>query len=453
MKKILAIITLAVFFVSGCAHSSAAVRPENGVTIHEEVLPNGLKVFAIKDPGAVLAVFQIWYDAGSINEEVGKTGLSHLLEHMMFKGTPKYGAKEFSKIIKRAGGIDNAGTNKDYVYYYQKLAPDRLNLSIELEADRMRNLILDPEETLSERDVVMEERRMRYDDNPRNLVYEEVIATAFRNHPYRWPVIGWMSDLETATSDSLREYYNERYVPNNAMIVVAGNIDVDNVMAMIKKEFGPIPRGPEVRKAVIGEPVQRGERRVYVKKEAELPYILAAYKAPNILNEDSYALEVLSAILSGGRSSRIYKSLVDEKQIALSAGAGYSNFMRYDYLFFLDGTAAPGVSIDDVEKALYEEVEIIKNEPPSEKEVQKAKNQIEAGFIMGQDSIFYQGMMLALFEMIEDRSLQEKYLEGVRNVTAEDVRRVARKYLVEDKRTVGILIPVKNEKLKVNGVE
>jgi zinc protease len=445
MKKILAIIALSVLFVSGCAHSSAAVKVESGVTVHEEVLPNGLKVFAIKDPGAVLAVFQVWYDAGAINEEVGRTGMSHLLEHMMFKGTPKHGAKELSQIIKRAGGIDNAGTNKDYVYYYQKLAPDRLNLSIELEADRMQNLILDPEEVLSERDVVMEERRMRYDDSPQNLVYEEVVSTAFRNHPYRWPVIGLMQDLENTTRESLYKYYKERYVPNNAMVVVIGNIDVDSVMAMIKKEFGPIPRGPEIKKMVIGEPEQRGERRTYVNKEAELPYVMAAYKTPNLLNDDTYALEVLSIILSGGRSSRIYKSLVDEKQIALSAGAGYSNFMRYDYLFYLYGTAAPGKSIDEVENALYAEVDRLKNEPPSEREVQKAKNQIEAAFIMGQDSTFYQGMNLAIFEMIEDRSLEERYLEGVRNVKAADVQEVAKKYFLKEKRTVGTLIPIKKE--------
>ncbi len=445
MKKILLIIISSVFFASGCAHSSAAAKAEGSAAVHKEVLSNGLKVFAIKDPGAVLAVFQVWYDAGSLNEEVGRTGMSHLLEHMMFKGTPKYGPKELSQIIKRAGGRDNAGTNKDYVYYYQKLAPDRLNLSIELEADRMQNLILDPEEVLSERDVVMEERRMRYDDNPQNLVYEEVVSTAFKNHPYRWPVIGWMSDLENTTRDSLYEYYKERYIPNNAMIVVAGNIDVDSVMAMIRKEFGPIPRGPEIKKTVIGEPEQRGERRVYVNKEAELPYVMAAYKTPNLLNDDTYALEVLSIILSGGRSSRIYRSLVDEKQIALSAGAGYSNFMRYDYLFYLYGTAALGVDIEEVEDALYHEVELLKNEPPSEREIQKAKNQIEADFIMSQDSIFYRGMNLALFEMIEDRSLQERYLEGVRNVKAADVQLVAKKYFVKKKRTVGTLIPIKNK--------
>jgi zinc protease len=446
MRKFALTIISIFFIISGCAHTPGNIAVDESANFHEEVLSNGLKVFAIKDPNAPLAVFQIWYDAGSINEEFGKTGLSHLLEHMMFKGTPKYGPKTFSRIIKRAGGIDNAGTSKDFVYYYQKLASDRLHLSIEMEADRMRNLIMDPEETMSERDVVMEERRMRYEDDPQNLVYEEVLSTAFKNHPYGRPVIGWMEDLKTITRDDLWKYYRSRYVPNNAFIVVAGNININLIMDMIRKEFGSIPRGPEVEKLNIQEPVQRGERRIFVKKEAELPYVISAYKTPNILNEDSYALDVLAGILSGGKSARIYRSLIDEQRIALSAGAGYSNFNKYPHLFYLYGTALPGKKIDDIEKALYEEVEKIKNQPPEEREVQKAKNQVEADFIMNQDSIFYRAMIIAEFELIRDWKLKDEYLEGIRKVTPDDVQRVAKKYLVEDQRTVGTLIPIKKQK-------
>jgi zinc protease len=452
VKKIIVfLIAIYIFSLSGCAGNLSGIKAGGDIfkgedgAVYEEALPNGLKVIALKVPDAPLSVFQIWYNAGSINEQVGKTGLSHLLEHMMFKGTPKYGPKTFSRTIKRAGGIDNAGTSKDFVYYYQKLSPDRLHLSIELEADRMRNLIMEPKETLSERDVVMEERRMRYEDDPQNLVYEEVVATAFKNHPYRWPVIGWMSDLEGITRDDLWNYYRTHYVPNNAFIVVAGNIDVDYIMAEIRKEFGGIPGGAEVRDINVKEPEQRGEKRVFVKKEAELPYVLSAYKAPNVLNEDSYALEVLAAVLSGGKSARIYQSLIDEKQIALSAGAGYNSFQKYPYLFYLEGTALPGKKIEDVENALYEEVEKIKKQPPTEREVRKVKNQIEADFIMNQDSIFFQAMILAQFELIGDWRLKDKYLEGIRRVTPEDVQLAAQKYLVEDKRTVGTLIPIKNQ--------
>lgn len=414
--------------------------------LKEEVLPNGLKVLLLQNHTTPLSTFWVWYRAGSINEPIGKTGLSHLLEHMMFKGTHKYGAKSFSRIIQRAGGIDNAGTSKDYVFYFQKLTPENLHLSIELEADRMQNLIIDPKETLSERDVVMEERRMRYEDDPQNLLYEEVIATAFKNHPYRWPVIGWMSDIKNITREELLEYYRTYYVPNNALIIVAGNIDVDSVLSKIKKEFGVIPRGMDIKTIDIEEPEQTGERRVFLKKEAELPYILIAYKTPNILHEDAHALEVLAGVLSGGKSARIYKSLIMEKQIALWAGAEYIGLQRYPFIFYLYGTPLLERSIDELEKALYEEIEKIKDKPPTEREVQRVKNQIEAEFIMGQDSIYLQARMLGMFELIGSWRLKDRYLEGIRKVTPEDVRRVAKKYLIEDKRTVGILIPTKGKR-------
>ncbi|MBI4686622.1 MAG: insulinase family protein [Nitrospirae bacterium] len=414
-----------------------------GQTVKEETLPNGLKVIALEDVSSPLSIFQVWYHGGSVNEQVGKTGLSHLLEHMMFKGTPRYGAKAFSKIIQSAGGIDNAGTSKDYVFYFQKLAPDRLNLSIELEADRMQNLILDPKETLLERDVVMEERRMRYEDDPQNLLYEEVVATAFKNHPYRWPTIGWMSDVSAITRDELYNYYKKYYSPNNAFIIVIGDIDRGSILSRIKDEFGRIPRGAEIKPIAVAEPEQRGEKRVFVRKEAELPYLLAAYKAPNILDDDSSALEVLAGILSGGKSSRIYKSLVSEKQLALSAGAEYDGLQKYPFLFYLYAQALPGKSIEEIEKSLYEEIEKVKTAPPSEREVQKVKNQIEAAFIMGQDSIYLQAQMLGIFEIIGDWRLKDRYLEGIRKVTPQDVQRAAKKYLIEDRRTVGILIPMK----------
>ena len=444
MKKNFFAITLLLIFVSsGCTRAVRSTITENDGALYKEVLPNGLKVFALKDPNAPLAVFQIWYNAGSIHEQVGKTGLAHLLEHLMFKGTPAYGPKMFSKIISRAGGVDNAGTNKDYVFYHQKLAPDKLYLSIDLEADRMRNLIMDAKETLAERDVVMEERRMRNEDDPQHTVYEEVMAAAFKNSPYRWPVIGWMQDIKRITREDLYNYYRKYYVPNNATIIIAGNIDVDSLMQKIRSEFGSIPKGEDIKNPDIDEPEQFGERRLYVKKEAELPYVLCAFKAPNLFNEDSLALEVLAGVLSGGKSSRMYKSLIDEKRIALSADASYSSLEKYPSLFYLDATALPGKSIEEVEKVLYEEVEKIKKVPPDEREVQKAKNQIEAGFLMGQDSLFFQAEVTAMFEMLGDVKLKDKYFEGIKKVTPQDVQRVAQIYLVEDKRTVGILVPVK----------
>jgi len=414
-------------------------------SIHEEVLPNGLKVIALKDPNSPLAVFQIWYRTGSINEEIGRTGISHLLEHMMFKGTHKYGPGIFSRMISRAGGIDNAGTSKDYTFYFQKLPPERIYISIELEADRMKNLIMDQHEVESEKKVVMEERRLRHEDDPQSIVYEEVVATAFKNHPYRWPVIGWMSDIEGITRDDLMSYYKRYYVPNNAFIVVAGDIDVDNVMERIREEFGQIPAGEAIKIKEVAEPEQRGEKRVYIKKEAELPYILIAYKTPNIFDEDSYALDVLAYILSDGKTSRLYRGLVDEKRIALSVDASYDNLQRYNTLFYIDGTPMPGKGIDELERAIYDEIERLKGSPPTKEEVQKVKNRIEAEFVMSQDSIFYQARLLGVFEILGDWRLKDRYLEGIRRVTPEDVQRVARRYLTEDNRTVGVLIPLKGK--------
>jgi zinc protease len=302
---------------------------------------------------------------------------------------------------------------------------------------------MDAKETLAERDVVMEERRMRNEDDPQHTVYEEVMAAAFKNSPYRWPVIGWMQDIKRITREDLYNYYRKYYVPNNATIIIAGNIDVDLLMQKIRSEFGSIPKGEDIKNPDIDEPEQFGERRLYVKKEAELPYVLCAFKAPNFFNEDSLALEVLAGVLSGGKSSRMYKSLIDEKRIALSADASYSSLEKYPSLFYLDATALPGKSIEEVEKVLYEEVEKIKKVPPDEREVQKAKNQIEAGFLMGQDSLFFQAEVTAMFEMLGDVKLKDKYFEGIKKVTPQDVQRVAQIYLVEDKRTVGILVPVK----------
>ncbi|MCI0469121.1 MAG: insulinase family protein, partial [Nitrospirae bacterium] len=249
-------------------------------SVKEHTLNNGLKVLIINDHKSPLATFQIWYRVGSRDEPSGKTGISHLLEHMMFKGTQKHGSKQFSNIIQRNGGSDNAFTTKDYTMYYQTLSSDRIALSFELEADRMKNLLLDAKEVESEKNVVMEERRMRYDDEPKNLLYEEVVAAAFKAHPYHWPVIGWMTDIQSISSDDLREYYKKYYSPDNAFIIVSGDIAADKILPEIKKNFENIPLNKRERKNLTAEPQQIGERRIYLKKEAELPYLIMAYHVP-----------------------------------------------------------------------------------------------------------------------------------------------------------------------------
>jgi zinc protease len=437
MKIIKAFILLILFLLPLNAYS---------LNINEHILDNGLKVLILEDHKAPVATFQVWYRVGSRNESSGKTGLSHLLEHMMFKGTSKHGPKTFSQTIQRSGGRDNAFTSHEYTGYYEMISSDRIGLPIELEADRMANLVLTSKSVLSERDVVMEERRLRYEDDPQNLVYEEVISSAFKNHPYRWPVIGWMSDLKTLNPDDLISHYRKYYVPGNAVAIVVGDVNPAEILDKIKKAFGDIPKGPELTFDKTEEDEQKGSRRLYVKKEAELPYIISAYKVPNLRHADGFALEVLSSILSGGKSSRLYNSIVYEKQLAVSAWASYDGFYKDPFLFFFGATAAQGKNIEDVEKALNEEIEKIKKEPPSEREVQKAKNQIEASFIMEQDSIFMQAKTIGVFEMTAGWSFMDKYLEGIRKVTAEDVRRAAEKYLIDDSKTTGILIPVSSAK-------
>lgn len=418
----------------------------HALDIAEHTLKNGLKVLVLEDHKAPTATFQIWYRVGSRDENTGKTGLSHLLEHMMFKGTKKYGPKTFSQTIQRAGGTDNAFTSKEYTGYFELIASDRIGLPIELEADRMQNLVLTKDAVLSERDVVTEERRLRYDDVPQSLVYEQVMAVAFNNHPYRWPVIGWMSDLKTLNPNDLINHYRTYYTPNNAVVIVVGDVKKEDIVAKVEAAFGGIPAGPEIKTVKIEDDEQIGEKRFYVRKEAELPFIVSAYKVPDIKHEDGFALDVLGSILSDGKSSRLYQRLVYEQQIALSAWAGYEGLHKDPFLFLTGATAASGKEIEEVEKAINDEIEKIKKEPPSEQEVQKAKNQIEASFIMGQDSIYMQARMIGTFEMIGGWRLWDSYLEGVRKVSPEDVRRVAEKYLVPDKRTTGILIPLRGDK-------
>jgi zinc protease len=411
--------------------------------VKEYTLDNGLKVLISEDHKVPLATFQIWYRVGSRNEQSGKSGLSHLLEHMMFKGTAKYGSKEFSKIIQRNGGVDNAYTTSDHTTYFQTMASDRIGLSIDLESDRMTNLTMDPKETMAERAVVMEERRLRTEDDPQSALFENTIATAVKEHPYRRPVIGWMSDLASIQRDDLYAYYNKYYAPNNAFVVIVGDVNPDETMKKITASFGQI-RESGIQKAHISrEPEQNGEKRVTLKKEAELSYVLAGYHVPSVPHEDSYALDVLSAILSGGKSARLYKSLVYEKKLALNVGADYSGMYLDPFLFFLWGTPSPGKDVTELEKSLYAEIEAIKTAPPSEQEVQKAKNQIEASFVFGQDSLYMQAMKIGKFELLGSWRVMDTYLDGIRKVTPEEVRRVAKKYFSEENRTVGILVPQK----------
>jgi zinc protease len=405
-------------------------------------LQNGLKVLIAEDHKSPLAVFQIWYRVGSMVEAAGKTGTSHLLEHMMFKGTKRYGSKVLSRTVMKNGGVDNAFTSKDYTAYYQILPSDRVDISLRFESDRMRNLLLKDDDVLFERSVVMEERRLRYEDDPQNSLYEDVIAAAYKVHPYHWPVIGWMQDLAGIEREDLYGHYRRYYSPENAVIVVVGDVDAMGTLRKIKKYFGGIEKGDApVATAELAEPPQRGERRVYLRREAALPYVLAAYHTPSLRHVDGYALEVLATVLSGGKSGRLYRSLVYESRLALGAFAEYDGISRGPDIFLLGATASPGTEVAVLEEALFREVEALGIKPPSEFELQKAKNQIESSYIMSLDSMFFQAQLLGRLEMMSDWRLMLTYLGKIRAVSAEDVRRVASNYLNRDNRTVGVLIP------------
>ena len=421
--------------------SSAVFGQTMNVT--EKVLPNGLKVLLKEDHKSPVATFQVWYKVGSRNERLGTTGISHLLEHMMFKGTAKHGPKTFSQTVMRNGGNDNAFTGKDYTAYFENFSADRIDISLDLESDRMQNLLIEQNAFQSEREVVKEERRMRTEDDPTSAMVEEMMATAFMAHPYQWPVIGWMADINNITREDLFIHYRAYYAPNNATIVVAGDFDAKALLPKIEKYFGRIPSQPAPPSVGAVEPKQQGERRVTVRRPAELPAVFAGYHAPDIKSPDTYALEVLQGILSSGKSSRLYRSLVYDQQIALYAGGDYDNIANDPNLFYVYAGVMPGKTTDEVEKALYAEIEKLKTVPVADDELQKAKNQIESSFIMGQDSIFYQAMLIGQYESVAGWRLLEKYVGNIRTVTKDDIMRVAKEYFSEDNRTVGILVPIK----------
>jgi len=410
--------------------------------VFETVLPNGLKVILLENPKAPLVTFQVWYRVGSRNEAWGKTGLSHVLEHMMFKGTEKAGPEQFSRIIQENGGNDNAFTSYDYTAYFENLSSDRILVAIDLESDRMQNLILREEDFRTERMVVMEERRLRTEDNPQAVLIEQAMATAFQIHSYHWPIIGWMEDLARLTLDDLKAYYRTYYNPVNAFLVVVGDFKKEELLPKIEKAFGSYPKGVAPIQDRDKDPPQLGERRIYVKKEAQLPFLVMGYHVPNLREPDSYILEVIATLLSGGKSSRFYQSLVREKRLVLSADADHSLLSRDPSLFTLSTDLLPNKEVAEVEKALDQEIERLKNEPVTEKELEKVKNQLESAFIFGQDSIFNQALLLAQHEIALSWRTIDDYIPSIRKVTPEDIQRVAKKYLIPDNRTVGILIPL-----------
>jgi zinc protease len=410
---------------------------------HEYLLSNGMKVLLVEMPKAPVATVQVWYKVGSRNEVMGRAGLSHMLEHMMFKGTAKYPKGSFSRLIRKNGGMDNAFTSQDFTAYFENLAADRVQLALEMEADRMQGLILDQNELKTEREVVKEERRLRTEDDPQGALVEALFAQAYLSHPYHWPVIGWFGDLDAMTLDDLQRHYDTYYSPNNATLIVVGDIKAEQLLPTIKHLFEPIPRGPEPKPVATMEAEQKGERRFLLKREAQVPFVMMGYRVPNYTSEDSYALDVLESILSHGKSSRLYQSLVYDQKLSLAVGAEYGLMQTDPGLFYFYALVSPGQKVEVVEEALHKEIKRLQSEAPTEQELQRAKNQVEAARIFEQDSNFRHAMLLGQAESVGAGWRKvDQFLERIRAVTSKDVQRVAGQYLLEDSRTVGSLIPV-----------
>ncbi len=437
--------SLLLFFALALMVTSALAQ------VHEFKLDNGLKILVREDHRAPVVVSQIWYKVGASYEHDGITGVSHVLEHMMFKGTKKHGPGEFSRIIAENGGEENAFTGRDYTAYFQQLEKSRLEVSFEMEADRMRNLLLPADEFAKEVKVVMEERRMRTEDKPQSLTYEQLNAAAFVNSPYHHPIIGWMQDLESLQADDLVPWYRRWYAPNNATLVVVGDVDPRQVFELAKKHFGSLKPSELKQPKPRTESQQRGIRRITVRAPAELPYLLMGYKAPVLKTAadewEPYALEVLAGVLDGGDSARLTKNLVRKQQLAASAGAGYNLYSMRQDLLLLDGTPAQGHSIAELEKARRSEIERLKKEPVSEQELARIKAQVVAGKTYEQDSPFYQAMQMGTLETVGlGWQRMDEYTDKVLAITAEQLQAVARKYLIDDHLTIAELDPLPLEK-------
>lgn len=440
-------------------HSEDTVPEKTDEAVQSYKLSNGMKILVIENHRAPVMVSQIWYKVGASYEHDGITGISHVLEHMMFKGTEKHPAGEFSEIIAANGGEENAFTGQDYTAYFQKIANDRLELCLSLEADRMRNVVFDEKEFVKELEVVKEERRLRTDDKPTALTYERFNAVAYTNSPYRRPIVGWMEDLDTLTVEDARKWYETWYAPNNATLVVAGDVLAEDVFRLAKQYFGQLSTSKIPQLKPRHEAKQYGTQRLTVELPAKIPYLIMGYKVPVLTPEivgteqeqELYALEVLAGVLDGGSSARLSKNLVRGQEIANSASAGYGMSARHETLFTLSAVPNDEVAIEVLEFALREELNIIKTQLPDDKELDRVKAQVVAAQVYKQDSTFYQAMEVGMLDTIGlPWRIKDDYVEKVLAVTAQQVQQVANKYLTDDRLTVAVLEPLPIES---NGTE
>lgn len=402
-------------------------------------LKNGMKFIVAEDHSIPNANLYIFFKVGSRNEYPGITGLSHFFEHMMFNGAKKYGPGMFDKVMEANGGANNAYTSENVTVYTDWFPADKMDVMFELEADRIGNLALDDKMVASERGVVLSERITTMENSHFNFMEEQVKGVAFLAHPYRWSIIGYESDIRNWKKEDLQRYFETYYAPNNAVAVVAGSVSVPEVKKMAEKHFAPIPRRPAPRPVHTREPEQLGEKRLLIQRAVSTPNLMIVYHVPQSKSEDYYALSLLNSILSEGRSSRLYKAIVDEQQLAVTL---FSFFPKaFDpTLLYIYAVAGRNVDENKLEQAIYKEIDTIVKEGVTERELQKVQNRKVMDFYEDMETINRRANSLGEYEVFFGGyeklfSAPDKY----KSVTVEDIKRVAAKYFKKTNRTVGVL--------------
>ena len=406
--------------------------------VRRTVLSNGLVVLTKEVHTSPIVTSMLWYRVGSRNEELGHTGKSHFLEHMLFKGTERFKKGEIDLLTLKNGGANNAFTSHDFTAYYFNFASDRWEIALDIEADRMVNCAFDPEEFEAEKKVVIEELKTGL-DSPWGLLLQEQEATAFKVHPYRNPIVGWLQDVERATVEQQQAYYRRYYHPNNAVLALVGDFDTEDVLRKVDRAFGSIAAGPKPPAMLLEEPPQRGERRLIVRWRSKVPRLAIAFHAPQIAAVDSYGLQVLGVVLAEGKASRLYQRMVENEQSVTFVTAEYGE-SKDPTLFHIRAEARGDHSIDEVEASIQDELASICRNGISEHELDRAKHQIEAHFILSRERTLDQAILLGQIETLLGLDYIDSYLQRINAVTAADVALVCANYLTEDNQTVAQLL-------------
>jgi len=415
---------------------------------HEFILDNGLKLIVREDHRSPTVAHMAWYKAGSIDETNGTTGVAHVLEHMMFKGTKKLGPGEFSKEVAKLGGRENAFTSNEYTAYFQQVEKRHLERVMSLEADRMQNLVLSEAEFKKEIQVVMEERRLRTEDQAQGLLYEQFMATAFNAAPNRHPIIGWMSDLKTMKYEDAQDWYRRWYSPNNAVVVVSGDVYPQDVLAIAKRTYGQLSAKTLPERKLQEEPEQKGLRRFSLKAPAENTVIHMGWKVPSLKPEnfserDPYALEILSGVLDGNPNARLNRILVREKRLVNSVSASYDACCsRSEQLFTISASLTGKKNTDQIEREVRTILRDIAQNGIKREELERVKIAVQASQVYKRDSVFGQAMEIGTMEMagMSWKKIDE-WITRLESVTSEEVQQVAKKYFQDDQLTIGVLDP------------